>query len=76
MSGYKFMLKDRNKFRGGIAFDITDQLPSGIVKIENLSGIEILTIEITIRKSKVLVAEIYKHSSLVKPILLLILKPL
>ena len=76
MSGYKFMLKDRNKFRGGIAFDITDQLPSRIVKIENLPGTEILTIEITIRKSKILVPGIYKHSSLVKPILLLILKPL
>ena len=56
MSGYKFVRKDRNKFGGGIAFYINHQLPSRPIKIENPSGIEILTIEITIRKNKILVA--------------------
>ena len=37
-----------------------DQLPSRSIKIENPSGIEILTIEITIRKNKIPVAGIYK----------------
>ena len=60
MSGYKFIKRDRNKFGGGIAFYITDQLPSLTLKIENRSDIEILTIEITIRKNKILVAGIYK----------------
>ena len=50
MSGYKFVRKDRNKFGGGIAFYINDQLPSRTTKIENPSGIEILTIEITMQK--------------------------
>ena len=61
MSGYKFINKKRylNKFGGGIAFYITDQLPSRTIKIENPSDIEILTIEITIRKDKILVAGIY-----------------
>ena len=35
---------------GGIAFYINDQLPSRPIKIENPSDIEILAIEITIRK--------------------------
>ena len=38
MAGYKFVRKDVNKFGGGIAFYITDQLPSWIIKIENLSN--------------------------------------
>ena len=58
MSGYKFVRNDRNKFGGGIAFYINDQLPSRAIKIENPSGIEILTIEITICKNKILVAGI------------------
>ena len=37
-----------------------DQLPSRSIKIENPSGIEILIIEITIRKNKILVSGIYK----------------
>ena len=64
MSGYKFVRKDRNKFGGGIAFYINDQLPSRPIKIENPSDIEILTIEITIRKNKILVAGIYKPPNL------------
>ena len=47
-----------------MAFYITDQLPRRIIKIENPSGIEILTIEITIRKNKILVAVIYKPPNL------------
>ena len=76
MSGYKFVRKGRNKFGGGIAFDINDQLPSRTIKIENSSDIEILTIKITICKNKILVAGYTNHLTLVKPILLLILKPL
>ena len=49
MSGYKFIRRNRNKFGHGTAFYITDQLPSRTIKIENPSGTEILTIEITIR---------------------------
>ena len=64
MSSYKFARKDRNKFGGGIAFYINDQLPSRPIKIENPSDIEILTIEITIRKNKILVAGIYKPPNL------------
>ena len=64
MSGYKFVRKDRNKFGGGIAFYINDQLPSRTIKIEKLSDIEILTIEITIHKNKILVARIYKPPNL------------
>ena len=64
MSGYKFIRRDRNKFGGGIAFYITDQLPSRIIKIENPSDTEILTIEITMRKYKILVAGIYKPPNL------------
>ena len=60
MSGYKLIRKDRNKLEGGIAFYITDQLPSWTIKIQNPSYIEILTIEITIHKNKILVAGIYK----------------
>ena len=63
MSGYKFVRKDRNKFGGGIACYINDQLPSRPIKIENPSDIEILTIEI-IRKNKILVAGIYKPPNL------------
>ena len=51
-------------FGGGLAFYINDQLPSRTIKIDNLSDIEILTIEITIRKSKILVAGIYKPPNL------------
>ena len=29
ISGYKFVIKNRNKFGGGITFDINDQLPAG-----------------------------------------------
>ena len=63
-SGYKFIRRDKNKFGGGIAFYITDQLPSQAIKIENPSDIEILTIEITIHKNKILVAGIYKPPNL------------
>ena len=54
MSGYKFVRKNRNKFGGGIAFYVNDQLPSRIMKIENPLDIEILNIEITIRKNNLL----------------------
>ena len=64
MSGYKFLRKDRNKFWGGIAFYINGQLPIRTIKIENPSGIEILTIEITICKNKILVAGVYKPPNL------------
>ena len=64
MPGYKFIRRDRNKFGGVIAFYITDQLPSQTIKIENPSDMEILTIEITIRKNKILVAGIYKPPNL------------
>ena len=50
MSGYKFIRRDLNKFRGEIALYITDQLQSWTIKIENPSDIEILAMEITIRK--------------------------
>ena len=43
---------------------ITDQLPSRTIKIENPADIENLTIEIRIRKNKVLVAGIYKLPNL------------
>ena len=39
-------------------------MPSRPIKIENLSDIEILTIEITIRKNKILVAGIHKPPNL------------
>ena len=64
MSGYKFVRKDRNTFGGGIAFYINDQLPSRTIKIENPSDTEILTIEITIHKNKILVSGIYKPPNL------------
>ena len=64
MSGYKFVRKDRNKFGGGIAFSINDQLPSRTIKIDNPSDIEILNIELTIHKNKILVAGIYKPPNL------------
>ena len=64
MSGYKFVRKGRNKFGSGIAFYINYQLPSQTIKIENPSDIEILTIEITIRKNKILVAGICKPPNL------------
>ena len=60
LSGYKFVRKDRKKFGGGVEFHINDQLPSRTIKIENPSDIEIVTIEVTIRKNKILVAGIYK----------------
>ena len=47
---------------GGIAFYINDQLPN--IKIENPSDIEILTIEITICKNKILAAGMYKPLNL------------
>ena len=65
MSGYKF-IRDRNKFSGGIAFYITDQLPSQTIKIANRSDIAILTIEKKIRKNNILVAGIYKSSNLIE----------
>ena len=64
MPGYKFVRKSRNRFGGGIAFYNNDQLPSRTIKIENSSDIEILTIEIIIRKNKILVAWIYKPPNL------------
>ena len=60
LSGYKFVRKDRNKFGDGIAFNFNDQLPSRIIKIENPSVIEILTLEIAIRKNKILAVRICK----------------
>ena len=63
--GYKF-IRDRNKFGGGIAFYITDQLPSQTIKIANRSDIAILTIEKKIRKNNILVAGIYKSSNLIE----------
>ena len=54
MLGYKCVRKDRNKFGGRIAFYVNDKLPSRTRKIEYPSEIEILTIEITIRKNKIL----------------------
>ena len=41
-------------------------MPSSIIKFENSSDIEILTIETTIRKNKILVPEIYKPPNLSK----------
>ena len=64
VSGYKFIRKDRNKFGGGIAFYINDQLTSRTIKIENPSDIEVVTIEITTRKNKIVVPEIYKPPNL------------
>ena len=64
MSGYRFIRIDRNKFTGGIASYITDRLASRTIKVENLSDIEILTLEITIRKNKIIVARIYKPPKL------------
>ena len=64
MSDYKFIKRDRNKLGGGIAFYINDQLPCRTIKIENPSGIEILTIETTIRKNKIFVAGVYKPPNL------------
>ena len=64
MSGYKFIRKDRKNFWGGINFYITDQLPSGTIKVENPSDIAILTTKITIRKNKILAAGIYKPPNL------------
>ena len=52
MSSYKFIRTDRNKFGGGIAFYINDQLPNWTIKIENPSYIEILILEIAILFTK------------------------
>ena len=41
-------------------FYINDQLPRWTIKIENPSNTQIMTIEITVRKIKTLVAGIYK----------------
>ena len=49
---YKFIIKDRDKFGGVTVFYINDQLQTRITTIENPSDIEILTIEITIRKTR------------------------
>ena len=76
MSGYKFVRKDRNKFGVGIAFYTYHQLPSRTIKIENPSDFEILTIEITIRKNRILVAGYTNHLILVKTILLTIISKL
>ena len=64
LSGYKFVIKDRNKFEGEVAFYTNDQLLSRTIKIENPSGIAILTIEITKRKNKIVVAGISKPPNL------------
>ena len=45
MSDYRFIINDRSKFGGGIAFCINDQLPNQAIKIENPSDTEILTFE-------------------------------
>ena len=66
ISGYKFIGKDRNKFWGRIAFYITNRLTSKIIKIENLSDTEILTIEITIHKNKIIAGGIYKPPNISK----------
>ena len=47
MSDYRFIRNNRNKFGGGIAFCVNDQLPNWAIKIENHSDIEILTIKMT-----------------------------
>ena len=62
MFGYKFIWRDGNKFGRGIAYYITDQLPSRTIKIENPSDIEVRTIEI--QKRKILVAGICKPANL------------
>ena len=64
ISGYKFIRRDRNKFGGGIDFYITDQLSRQVIKIENPSDSELLTIEMTKRKNKILVGGIYKPPNL------------
>ena len=64
MSGSKFLWKDKNKFGVGTAFSIKNQVPSWTKKFENPSDIKILTIEIIIRKNKILFAGIYKPSRL------------
>ena len=48
MSSYDFIRKDRNKLGSGIVFYTNNQLPGRTMKIENPSGIEIMTIERTI----------------------------
>ena len=50
MSAGKFWRRDRSKFGDRIAFYIADPLPSRTIKIENLSDIEVLTMEITTQK--------------------------
>ena len=52
------------KFAVGIVFHILGKLPSLTMKIEKPSYIEIMTIEITICKNKILVAGIYKPPNL------------
>ena len=64
MSDYEFIRKRTNKFGGGIAFHMNGSFPSQNVKIKNTSGIEVLTIEIAIRKNKILLAVIYKLANL------------
>ena len=62
MPGYKFFTY------------INDQLASRTIKTENSSGIEILTIEITKCKNKILVVVIYKPLTTKPLILLLVLR--
>ena len=76
MSGYKFIEKRKNKSGGGISFYVNDQLPRQTITIENPRDIEILAIEITISKNKILLQGYINHLTLVKPTLLLASKPL
>ena len=64
MPGYKFVRKVKNKFGGGIAFYVNDQLLIRAIKIENPSNIQILTINVNMRKNKVLLVRTYKSSNL------------
>ena len=60
LSDCKFRRRDRIKFGSEIAVYFTDQLPTWTIRIENPSDIEILTIEVAMRKNKILVAGTYK----------------
>ena len=67
MFDYKLVRKDLGLFGDEIPFFINDQLPSRAMKIENPSDIEIL---------KFSLQGYTNHVTLVKTILLLVLKPL
>ena len=64
MFGYKFIRKDNKTLGDEIVFYINDQLQNRTRKTGNPSEIEILTIEITIRKNQILVAGIDKPPNL------------